>query len=464
MDSSHWRVALAACFLVACGTQEPPSTLGSQGSTLATTVLLLPRAAVDVSIVNATTAVVRVSNTSPSGAATTVGGPVLTRVGFNLSSGPTQGCLTLDNGGDRWELVTDPEPYCGEATTGGAGGPATTVGTSAFAYSIEARPQALEHGLASGQTANLRVRVDPECDPDFVFTNQAFATAVLVLMGDEEGQWAAAFEGQEGDATTTCTHGRFPCRPVHTWSELVATAGDMNGLPSLYANVDGRAGSLELNFNGGEGFDGITSDPPYEAALVTLRNGTGQKLEQTLYNRTFTPAKLAPDGCSIGYAYDQCWIFAPDDLQGQRLRGYLPSKVVNSNVSFDVLPSDRVQVSGGATVDYRFGDTFADNRRESFTVTWKAPRGIHTAQILLRGRYDKDLDDLGPEDGMVTLFRRNFPASLPDMSHPSVRVLAESPTVLVIGVNVQDALEAVCGDYFPPGTSIDVPPANTVGD
>lgn len=84
---------------------------------------------------------------------------------------------------------------------------------------------------------------------------------------------------------------------MFTWSEFIATAADLNGLPSTLADPDSRGGSVELNFNGWWDFRGEWADPPYEAAILTLRNGASAVLEQWHLNR-FAPPGSTPTGAT----------------------------------------------------------------------------------------------------------------------------------------------------------------------
>jgi hypothetical protein len=246
-----------------------------------------------------------------------------------------------------------------------------------------------------------------------------------------------------------CANGTCDCIPMFTWSEFIATSADLNKLPSLFQTPDSRGGSVEYNFNGGVGFNGITNDAPYSSSILTLRNGQPRLLEQVQMNRIPSPKVLDANGCSTTTSFPQCWVFYPQDGTGTTLVGEVPTYSTGSNQFFDN-SGLRVEISGSIELDYS-DPVFSDNSHETMFVEWYAPLGINKAQLLLRGRYDWKLDFLNATDYFVPLFWRNISALGPNFTHPAVTILEETPTRVRIAVNAQIATERVCEDYFKSG-------------
>ena len=228
-----------------------------------------------------------------------------------------------------------------------------------------------------------------------------------------------------------------------TWSEFIAIATEQNMLPSLFRSADSRAGSVEMNFNGGHGFTGIYTDAPYASAIATLRNGAGKLVEQLQLNRRWPP-KRGLDGCNPLRSYPECWISASMNLVDGVLSAILPTYSTGSNQAFDD-SGLRVEISGDMHMDFNDG-ALLDNSHETMIITWNAPLGIDTAGILLRGRYDWNFNGLNASDPMVALFRRNL-TGYDDYQDPSVEILEETDTRLTIVINAQDGLNTVCETY-----------------
>ena len=244
-----------------------------------------------------------------------------------------------------------------------------------------------------------------------------------------------------------------PCEPVFTWSAFTATASEIIGKQSDLTRYDTRAGSVDYAFNGGYGFDGITTDRPFDAAILTLRNGLTKILEQWQLNRRW-PALV---GCESFAGWPRCWIFAPDDSVDDVLSAAVPTYAGSSNDLHDS-SGLRVEVSGELHLDYTDGDDHTDNAHETLIVTWYAPLGLDTAQLLLRGRYDHDLDGLTGDDAMVPLLRRNFPWD-DDLHDDAVVILEETDTTLTVALNVQAGLVRVCEEYAPKRPNVVIAPA-----
>lgn len=235
--------------------------------------------------------------------------------------------------------------------------------------------------------------------------------------------------------------------PVYTWSEFIATAADENGLPSLLDAEDSRAGSVEINFNGWWDVHGAASDTPYESAIVTLRNGASDILEQWHVNRTSPPGVHAT-GCNPERAWPECFVEAPEAVVGGVLAVGVPEKAATSNDRFDS-SGLRVRISGRATLDYDPPPPWKSNAHETMRLTWEAPLGIETAQVQLRGRYDRGLDGLDEHgDPMIDIVRRNVPPH-DDLLPPFVTVVEETPTRLTLEVPAYEALKWVQEAYAP---------------
>lgn len=217
-------------------------------------------------------------------------------------------------------------------------------------------------------------------------------------------------------------------------------SADPSGLPSFNSDPDTRAGSVELNLNGGFGFDAAAGDAPYEAGILTSRNGAIQILEQWRLSRYWADAI----GCEPGGPSYKCWISAPLDLIGTVSSAGVPTLASSSNDGFD--PSGlRVEVGGELPIDYGAGP-LVDNSYETLIIGYRAPLGLSTARLQIRGRYDYDLDGLDVGDPMVLLFRRSFPIE-PDYQDPSVEILEESDNQVILRINAQAGFLRVCDRY-----------------
>jgi len=295
--------------------------------------------------------------------------------------------------------------------------------------------------------------LDDDCDG---LTDEDLTGAVVTC-----GEGACANEGRE-----VCVDGTWveDCEPLEPGPELcndvdddcdglvdegcafqlcefVASGSEKVPSPSWLRESDRRAGSLEFNFNGGHGYNGENTDFPYAAGFFTLRNGAGQLVEQLQVNRRWHPP-LDENGCSIGWVYPQCWLW-PD---GEELiEAFIPTWSTGSNSGFDD-PLDRVEVSGGALMDFTVGEPM-DNSHETMVFTFTDPAGLDTAQMIFRGRFDWDLDGLDVDDVMIPIFRRNMPGNGPDFIAPFVAIVAESATEITLSVNVAEALDFVRAAY-----------------
>lgn len=435
-------------------------------------------------------AIIELSNTAVPWIAGSDSSPSLFRLGFNLEDGPNPKCLEIE-GAPAWKLKGG-KNFCKGQFKKGKWGWKKNKGCSSefvadwsdwdwnddgdddddddinttFDYQLRVKKNKKLNGVHPGESLTFGIHVKPECQADFAFTTEQFSGAETSLSGGGPGQWAAKFFGKaevtvekskwkKGNLitwTTTykttkkgCAAGfvEIPvqnCEPRFTWAELIAGSADLNGLPSDYADPDSRAGTLQILYNGGEGFDptGQTSDQPFEAATVTLRNGVGSILEQWQVNRRYAAAQ----GCEVGSPFPRCWVSAFVDSVDGLLQIIVPNIANDSNDNFDE-SGDRVTVSGELLMDYTEAQDFSDNGHQTYLVTWEAPNGISTAQLQLRGRYDAGLDGLDGTDSLQDLFRRNLPGQ-PDYLAPSMVVIEETDTKLVLGINLQAASEDIC--------------------
>jgi hypothetical protein len=412
---------------------------------------------VSVQVESAKSVLIEIANTTPETSSTIPGAPVLTRLGFSLDGNPAGSCIQLEDPTGRFSLTKDVSDFCGvggnKQGCGWKWGKKKKKKSQGFTHAINAKSPSVKKGIEQDETVTLRLKVHPSCS--YSFSPGSFADAPFVGSGSSETQWAAQFQlvGKCGKHSG-CGYGESEevpdtCKPVYTWSEFIATSADLNQLPSAFKDPDSRAGSVEFNFNGGSGFNGVSNEAPYDAAILTLRSGEPSILEQWQFNRTLTPAVLDANGCSVGSAFSQCWIFNPEDSVAQVLSATVPTNVSSSNEGFDE-SGLRVEIAGG--VDIAYSETvFEDNGHQKMLVEWHAPLGLETAQLLLRGRYDWDLNFLGSTDYFVPLLSRNIAALGPDFTHPSVDIVEETANTLRIVVDVQGATEAVCEDYLGAG-------------
>jgi len=217
------------------------------------------------------------------------------------------------------------------------------------------------------------------------------------------------------------------------------------GLPSLYRDVDTRAGSIELNHYGSH-LTGFTTDAPYTSGIVGLRNGAGNLIEQWQLNRVVRPANLDANGCKVVTpadpakpAYEQCW---PQSFAAP-LTVTVPIHAGDSNDFFDPESTVRVTVSATSTIDPT--DNPTDNSAQWFTITWADPNGLAGDRMNLRLHFDANFNGL-QDDPLYPLFRVRF--GTPDIHEPIVVVVAQSDTSLTVQVNVQDAIDFVWDQYL----------------
>lgn len=398
-------------------------------------------ATVGVEVLAADEALLHVTNVSGPSPGVVVSAPI-DRVGFNLKGGPPASCLTVEEPAG-WTVGPSTTAWCGAGDL--VSGPVTTTG---FMVQLDGSGAG---GIPAGEVRDIRLRLAPACLVGYAMTVDSFARANPAPAAGSLAQWAVTY-GDHG-----CARGRWEgdpkdCRPLYTWSEFIATAATVDASPSVYSPYDRRAGSVELNFNGRSGMNGVTTDRPYDAAILSVRNGASTLLEQHQVNRVWAGG----DGCADKGWFWRCWLFAPDDLTGDSLSAWAPVYSVSSNAMFDDTGT-RVEVSGHLHLSYAGGDTPTDNAHEHFVVTWFAPQGMDTAQLHLRGRFDRDLDGLDEhDDAMMELFRRNL-VGWSDFQAPPVAVLVDNDHEVTIAVNVQWGLERVCGAYRAVGQKTPLP-------
>ena len=219
------------------------------------------------------------------------------------------------------------------------------------------------------------------------------------------------------------------------------------GTPSDFKEQDTRRSSLELNTIGG--LSG--ADAPFEASIVTLRNGTGAIVEQKQMNRRWPPA-LNAEGCNDARLYPEFWIWG-DGVS--TLSVLLPDVLVGTaNTGFDS-DNDRVYVEGGMRMEYPQPTGLTDDSHRTFVVSWVAPEGmVLDGQLLFRGRYDYECNGLGSSDLFKTLFNRNSYTPSNNVTSSAVQIIEDTATRLTIEVNVQAGLEEVRNAYLVDGLSL----------
>lgn len=382
---------------------------------------------VGITLVDPYTALLRVHNTTNAALSTNPEGPLLTRLGLNLAAAPAGTCITLDDPAQRFERVP-PAPFCS------SGHPIP------FAIELRAAEPTSSNGVRTTEVLELVLRVDPACQDHFAFTLATFLDAPTSLSSGRSVQWAAAVTEVASTPGDACVRGnaKLELPPLlFTWASISALSAETTTVPS--PDFDPRAGSLEVVWNGGPSFfDGVTTDAPYQAAIATLRNPEGTIVEQWQLNRSFVPAGLDALGCTIPAAYPVCYAQAAADGSGQGLAVDIPQVVASSNAGFEHM-GPRVAVYGSMMM-HSVGEP-TDNSHQTLVVIWRAPNGLASAQLLLRARYDYNLDGLGPDDPFVMLLARNMPGLPPSFTDDSVRIVKRTGNLLVVAVNVQAALE-----------------------
>ena len=309
--------------------------------------------------------------------------------------------MTLQSESYVWSYTDKTKPFCGKKDR------------TLYPHGLSAVRPAPHNGIAPGDTAIMTININGLVDDlsavDFENFSWAMKFQVVGADGEDSG---CAF----GDAEVV--NNPDPS-VVYKLSEFVASGGEKwPGLKSNLKDPDTRIGSLEINTYGGVG---TGNDPPYKASIVTLRNGTGAKIEQKMVERGYTPAGLDADGCNPAQTdFIECFIWADDKdignntilpgaYDGFTLTADVPDLAFNSNDGFDTaVGSARITVSGNLSSD-NVG-VVSDNSHQTITATWEVPEGRNlkeTSQMLFRGRYDWECNDLDQADEFVALFYHN---------------------------------------------------------
>lgn len=415
---------------------------------------------VEVQIESPTSALLRVTNTSPAGG----GEARLRRFGFQLKDGPQAKCLSLEAPGTGFKLKKVARPFCFWASWGTTCWDDTKEPKkvpwkqawkeSLFSYNVHVKSPVKKHGIAEGASALVRIKVAPSCAGSFKFTKDSFLLAPHAKSVGQSGNWAAKFKifnGKKKDRGCAVGVAGVPappppppppaCDPEFTWGDLVATTADLTGQASAFLPVDTRAGSAQVMVNGGVGFGGPWTDAPYEAITATLRNGAGVIVEQLQANRRWPPP-LDADGCNPTRDYPECWSWWDAAVDGL-LALALPTWSDGSNAGFDDGPLRPTVTAQILSEDVGEPD---DNAHQTVVVQWHAPLGLENAQLLLRARYDASLDGSFNDEPFVTLLSLNIGAE--DVFSPDLLVeISEDLTTLTATFSVQAGLEAVCRDY-----------------
>lgn len=435
---SRRLLCLAAAALVVSGTTsaeaypaDARATLQGEGQVSGVALA----AVVDVTVLDPHRALVHVRNTSPPSGVSLSTAPVLTRLSFDMVGGPSPKCLTV-SGPVWWTATGRSRPPCE-----GAGGGLSGV----YGYGFSTISKYSSWGVRAGESVDLLVYLNKHCAGGFVFTPGAFLDAKA---DGTKPRWAAVFHevgpnGYDGGCASGSASVAAPvaaCKPEVTWATLVANTSDTSGLPSFLLPSDSRAGSVEITVNGGDGFDTETEDPPFEAGIVSIRNGANTLLEQWQVNRYWA----AGEGCVDDGATFVCWISKALNLAGLDLPALVPTMAGSSNDGFDE-SGDRVEVRGELHVSYSGGHTLTDNSHETAIFEWSAPLGLQSAQLLIRAGYNSTAVPPGVSKPSVILFRRNFPLAA-DYAAPGVDVTVTHVSARV-SINLQEALERICERY-----------------
>lgn len=427
------------------------------------------RASVETTVMSSHGLAIEVHNTSDTSDPDWKKAPTLRRLGFNLSDVAPMSCWDLE-GPSGWKLKAG-GAFCLFGCGWEHDWDDTNEGDEFDAlFDLQIRAKGWGNkGLKAGESASFVLTVDPACGVEL--SESTFADAPQSIAGSDVGQWAARFRAVKWvekknkwwgwgwgwkkkkskfpKVQWSCAAGDLedaeppvePCAPEFSWGELVVGAADLNELPSDFMDPDSRAGSLQMFFNGGVGFDadGASTDAAHQSATVSLRNGAGSVLERWEVNRRFPGGQ----GCVESGAFPVCWVSAAMDAVDGLLSVFVPTFAPDSNDGFDD-SGERVRIEGELLMDYTSGaTTFEDNGHQTLRVTWVAPLGLDSAQLLLRGRYDAASDGLGSEDVLEVLFSRNV-GGIDDSQLSGVVVLEESETTLTIAINVQAGLSDLC--------------------
>lgn len=422
---------LSCAALTALGTSPPAARAASQPPNLSATLTAghldpTARAEVDVVLVDPTAVALRLRNTSTPWQQ----GPRLERVAFSLANDPGLSCLAFHDASNRFTLAAPAAPLCG--------------GVHTFAYELSA----LTSPLWPTEELQVILRVKPACQSHFSFTAQTFLGSTPAQSGTQTAQLGAALSNVEGKDHLVCVAGSLVnlTPGVHfSWATFLVGAAEVRTSTSVYGPGDSRAGSVSIDLAGDSLLDGITTDPPLEAAVLTLRNGAGVILEQQHLNRHWVPGALDEGGCTTTGA-PACFVSWPDDGANELLVAAVPTLVTDSNADFD-LDGYRVTVAAELSLDYTM-EPFLDSGHEVIRITWARQGSLRMAQLQLRAAYDANLDGSSADEPLVTLFARNAPDHPNGASSPSVHVVTATETHLVIDVDVQAALESVRAAYL----------------
>lgn len=390
-------------------------------------------AQVDVVLVDPATAVLRLINTSK-GDSPIPEGPLLVGVAFNLAGDPGAGCLEAEDPAQRFVLASPAAPLCG--------------GLHRFGYELVAA----EAPLWTTEVHEVALRVRPECQGTFAFTHDTFLQAAPATVGASTARFGAtlmAVAEEPGPVCLVGTPGLVTPALHFTWATFLVNAAEIRASKSAFSAADPRAGSADIVLAGDVLPGGMESDPPLEAAILTLRNGAGAVLEQQHLNRLWVPHDLDANGCMTTEGPPTCFVSWPEDTLGDVLTASVPSMVENSNEGFDAL-GRRVTVAATLTMDYTMAP-FADASHEVLRVSWTRPGGIARAQLQLRAVYDANLNGSTGDEPLVTLYTRNDPMQPGGVFDPSLRVVHVSANTLAIEVDVQAALESIRAAYVKAG-------------
>lgn len=379
---------------------------------------------VEVYVDDASTARIVVTNTSPATSSTVDGAPILTRVGFNLAGLPAASCFALSAPDGRFVLTGRVQPFCGRTPQLGP----------IFAYALEAVNPAPSTGIARDESLEFVLTVQPGCT--YALSAASFADAPESPSSGRLTQWAAKFQVVgEGGEDSGCAQGDVPPPPEYdfTQSEFSARGAEAwPGLPLPGGALSTSAGSVELNFFGGQawqGHDYAPYAPPYAGLIANLRNGAGAVIDQSI---------LSESG-------------APDGL----ITVALPDSVSDSNEAFDDGSTSRIIVSTEVFIDHQGEPT--DNANKWFRITWthRADGGgaiepLDDELMDLRVHLDANLNSMLTDDPWVHLFCVGW-TECAGFVAPEIVTVFLTPTAVIVEVNVQDAHDFAWAAYLDMG-------------
>lgn len=377
---------------------------------------------VEVYVDDATTARIVVTNTSPEESSTVEGGPVLTRLAFNLAGSPAASCFAVSVPDGRFAFTDRVQPLCGRTPRLGP----------MFAYGLDAVNPAPHTGIARGESLEFVLTVQAGCT--YELSAASFADAGESPSSGRLTQWAAKYQvvGQ-GGGDSGCAQGDVPPPPEYefTQSEFSARAAEKwPGVPLPSGANATPAGSVEMNFFGSQAWNGLMYAPywpPFAGYIAHLRNGAGQVIDSAI-------------GTESG---------APNGL----ITIALPDSVPDSNHGYDDGSLARLTVATEIVIDHDGEPT--DNANKWFRITWQHKADPNTGELEpiddelmdLRVHLDANLNSDLTDDPWVHLFCVNW-TECGGFVLPDFVTVYTTATSVTVEVNVQDAHDYAWGVYL----------------